>query len=154
MRRFLVSVVTILAGAGLTIAVVPAESLAQGSPQTAAPPVVVTAPATQCSLGFALVGKKCVFKQCPPNYRLVNRKCEKIQIHINSGAKCSLAEKLADKCKPEPVKASDFVPNKCPAGQHADGKTCVKDEPVKASDFVPKKCPSGQHYNGKACVKN
>ena len=44
MRRFLVAVFTILAGAGLIIEVVPSESLAQASPQTAAPPVVVTAP--------------------------------------------------------------------------------------------------------------
>ena len=164
MRRFLVAVLAILAGAGLTIAGAP-ESQGQ---VTAAPPVVVTAP---CPSGTSAVGKKCVkFKQCPsgqhaegetckpcpPNYRLVNRSCEKVQIHTNSGVKCSLAEQLANKCgKDGQLKASDFAPKKCPPGQHpADSKTCVKDEPLKASDFVPA-CPAGQHWAGKkGCVKN
>ena len=162
-RRFLVTVFAILAGAGLTITVVPAESLAQGSPQTAAPPVVVGA----CPPGLTAVGKKCVkFKQCPsgqhaegetckpcpPNHRLVNRSCEKIVIHIHKG--CSPAEQLAGKCsKGGQVPASDFTPG-CPSGQHWNAGGCQKDGQVPASDFTPG-CPSGKHWGGKnGCVKN
>ena len=134
--------------AALIIAFVPAESLAQGSPQTAAPPVAVGA----CPPGLTAVGKKCVkfkkcpadqhaegetCKPCPPNHKLVGKECQKISIHTG-----------------KQVKASDLLPEKCPTGQHPKGKTCVKDAQVKAGDLLPDKCPTGQHYNGKACVKN
>ena len=149
MRRFLIAGYVVLACAGLFIASAPTESQAQG---IAAPPVVVTAPTPQCSLGFALEGQKCVFKHCPPNHKLVDRKCEKIVIHIPKH--CSLAEQLANKCgKDGQLKATDLTPKKCPSGESLDGKKgCVKDS--SASDLVPA-CPVGQHWAGKkGCVKN
>ena len=148
MSRFLIACYAVLVCAGLIFAGAPTESHAQG---VAAPPVVVGAPPPQCSLGFALVGQKCVFKQCPPNYKLADKKCEKIVIHIPK--QCSEAEQWANKCnKNGQPKATDFVPG-CPAGQHWAGKKgCVKD--ISASDFVPG-CPAGQHWAGKnGCIKN
>ena len=111
MRQFLVAVLT---GAGLIIAVAPVAS--QGI--VAPPPVVVTAP---CPQGLILKGNNCV-KVCPPNYKLVNKNCEKIQIHVNppkcpSGNTLHSANELAA-CHPKP--------QTCPAGQWLKGHHCVK----------------------------